>query len=87
MDGFEIAHYNLELDYDRLVDYAIRLGMPTIKRVGWALEAVGADPDIWRPLAEIPTESFRNLNPTWPRGGVHNRRWMVRENIRAEVLL
>ena len=86
MDGFEIAHYNLELDYDRLVDYAIRLGLPTIKRVGWALDAVEADPEVWRPLAEIPTKSFRNLNPTWPRGGVRNRRWMVRENIRAEVL-
>lgn len=81
MEGFEIAHFNLDLDYSRLVDYATRLGVAAAKRVGWALEAVGVEDGVLQPLADMPTKSYRNLDPTEPREGRCNSRWMVRENI------
>ena len=81
MEGFEEAHYSLDLDQERLIGYAIRLGVPAAKRMGWALEAVGVAAELLRPLAEIPTGSYRNLDPTLPRRGRCNNRWMVRENI------
>ena len=81
MEGIEIAHFNLDLDHRRLIDYAMRLGLSTAKRVGWALDAIGVSEDILRPLADVRTKSYRNLDPTLPRRGRHNSRWMVRVNV------
>ena len=73
------------LDIERIARYATRLGAATVKRLGWVLEYHGADsPSIDR-LASLPVKGYRMLDPTGPRRGPCNSRWMVQENLPGMV--
>ena len=73
------------LDIERISEYAVRLGVTTAKRLGWVLEAHGvASPELDR-LAALPRKGYHNLDPTGPRRGPWNRRWMVQENLPGMV--
>lgn len=75
-----------ELDLDRLVDYAGRLGVAAVvRRLGWLLERLGA-PEAARArlhaqlaarAGEVP------LDPTRPERGPRSRKWGVIENLDA----
>ena len=69
------------LDIERITEYAIRLGVTTAKRLGWALEAQGVLPFELEKLAALPIKGYRKLDPTGPRKGPCNGRWMVQENL------
>jgi predicted transcriptional regulator of viral defense system len=73
------------LDLDRIVAYALRLDNATVKRLGWVLEHQGVDPGRLEPLLRVPIKGYRTLDPTGPRKGPCNRRWMIQENLPGKV--
>jgi predicted transcriptional regulator of viral defense system len=74
-----------ELDVKQIVEYACRLDTATAKRLGWVLESQGVDPAFLEPLSGIPIKGYRKLDPTGPRKGSCNRRWMIQENLPGKV--
>jgi len=73
-----------ELDLENLAQYALRYGKASVaKRLGWALDRLGAPRRVTAPLAKLPMDGVRVLDPTRPRGGIYNERWMVQENLGA----
>ena len=70
-----------QLDFGLIAEYAVRLGMTTAKRLGWALEAQGVTSRELERLAALPIKSYCKLDPTGPRRGPCNNRWMVQENL------
>ena len=69
------------LNAERITEYAIRLGVTTAKRLGWVLEAQGVGKSRLRTLASLPIRGYRKLDPTGPRTGPCNSRWMIQENL------
>jgi len=73
-----------EFDLEKLAQYALRYGKASVaKRLGWALDRLGAPRRVTAPLAKLPMDGVRVLDPTRPRGGRYNERWMVQENLSA----
>ena len=74
------------LNTERIAEYAVRLGVTTAKRLGWVLETQGvAGPEIDE-LATLPAKGYRPLDPTGPRKGPCNGRWMVQENLPGMIV-
>ena len=69
------------LSTERITEYAIRLGVTTAKRLGWVLEAQGVGESRLKTLASLPIKGYRKLDPTGPRTGPCNSRWMIQENL------
>jgi predicted transcriptional regulator of viral defense system len=69
------------LDVKRIIEYACKLDTATAKRLGWVLELQGVDLASLEPLANLPISGYRKLDPTGPRKGPCNRRWMIQENL------
>ena len=69
------------LDIKRISQYAPLLGAATVKRLGWTLEYHGNDSPSIDQLASLPVKGYRMLDPTGPRRGPCNSRWMVQENL------
>ena len=74
-----------QLDMDRIIQYAFRLGTTTAKRLGWVLEGQGVDSPKTAVLAALPVKGYRKLDPSGPRKGPCNKRWMVQENLPGMV--
>ncbi|MFP4083155.1 MAG: type IV toxin-antitoxin system AbiEi family antitoxin [Candidatus Aminicenantes bacterium] len=74
-----------DLNIERIVDYAIKIDTATAKRLGWVLEYMKIDPDYFEPLIALPIKGYRKLDPTGPRKGPRNSRWMIQENIPGKV--
>jgi len=70
-----------QLDAKRIIEYALRLDAATAKRLGWVLEELGHAPEQLDPLLAVPIKGYRRLDPTGPRRGACNRRWMIQENL------
>ncbi len=73
------------LDVDRVIEYALKLDAATAKRLGWVLDQQGTDSAILDRLAGIPVKGYRKLDPSGPRKGPYNRRWMIQENLPGKV--
>jgi predicted transcriptional regulator of viral defense system len=74
-----------ELDVERLVSYALRYGQDAaIKRLGYALEQLGADPEAICPLRDVPVRGYRLLDPQGPDRGPYVAAWRLRDNLKAE---
>jgi len=69
-----------QLDMERIVGYALRLDAATAKRLGWVLEEMGFTGEQLDALLAVPVKGYRRLDPTGPRRGPCNRRWMIQEN-------
>ncbi len=74
-----------DLSIERIIEYALNLNAATPKRLGWVLEHLGVDPAKCERLASLPIKGFRKLDPTGPRKGSYNKRWMVQENLPGKV--
>jgi len=74
-----------ELNLERIIDYALKLDAATAKRLGWVLEAQGVNPSDLERLATLPIKGYRKLDPTGPRKGHCNSRWMIQENLPGKV--
>ena len=76
LEAFE--RHRGRLRKDRIIDYARRLGVTCVKRLGWMLEQIGS------PAPELendPIRGYRPLDPTGPRLGRCNSRWNMIENL------
>ena len=69
------------LDVDRLIGYALKLDTATAKRLGWVLEHLGVESSRLERLAMLSIKGYRKLDPTGPRKGPYNGRWMIQENL------
>lgn len=76
-----------ELDVDRIVDYALKLDTATAKRLGWVLENQGISPKRLERLEALPVKGYRRLDPSGPRRGRCNNRWMIQENLPGKTNL
>lgn len=74
-----------QLDVERIVGYALRLDAATAKRLGWVLEELGFTEEQLHALRAVPVKGYRRLDPTGPRRGSCNRRWMIQENLPGKV--
>jgi predicted transcriptional regulator of viral defense system len=75
-----------ELNLEKLVEYSIRYGKASpAKRLGLALERLGAPPEFLDPLEQIPIKGFRLLDPIRPRRGPYDKRWMIQNNLLGET--
>lgn len=70
-----------DLDLQRIIEYALKLDAATVKRLGWVLEHLGVDLSKLERLAARPIKGYRKLDPTGPRKGSTNARWMIQENL------
>jgi predicted transcriptional regulator of viral defense system len=71
-----------ELDLEKLVGYSVRCGKASaIKRLGWALERLDSPQEFVDRLEKIPIKGFRLLDPTRPRRGPYEKRWMIQNNV------
>lgn len=83
--GLDILETHLaELDLVRLARYAEQLQVTAVvKRLGWALERLGASSEVLDPLRVYPARGDAPLDPGQPARGRHNRTWRVIENLHA----
>jgi len=79
LHAFEVWGNRLRID--RIIDYAPRLDAAVSKRLGWVLESQGVQAGQLRPLKQLAIKGYRKLDPTGPRAGPLNRRWMIQENL------
>jgi len=73
------------LDVERIVAYALKIDAATVKRLGWVLEKQGVGCARLERLARFPVKGYRTLDPTGPRKGPCNRRWMIQENLPGRI--
>jgi len=83
LHAFQLRH--TQLDHARIVDYALRFDVATAKRLGWVLEQPGEEMPMLDPLLKLPATAYTKLDPTGPRAGTRNRRWMIQENLPGKV--
>lgn len=70
---------------ERITEYALKLDAAAAKRLGWVLEHQGINPSKLERLATLPIKGYRKLDPTGPRKGPCNARWMIQENLPGKV--
>ena len=74
-----------ELDVDTLARYALRYDVGAlIKRLGWALETLGAPEETVAPLRTYPIQAYSQLDPTRPAGGETITAWQLYHNLELE---
>jgi len=74
-----------KLDKDRIIRYALKLDAATAKRLGWILERQGVDRARLEPLHKVPIKGYRVLDPSGPRQGPCDARWMIQVNLPGKV--
>jgi predicted transcriptional regulator of viral defense system len=83
LHAFEVR--GADLDLQRIIEYACKLDAATAKRLGWVLEHQGVDLSKLERLAALPIKGYRKLDPTGPRKGPTNARWMIQVNLPGKV--
>lgn len=73
------------MDLARIIDYALKLDAVVAKRLGWVLENQSVASDLLEPLLKKQVKDYRSLDPTGPRKGPCNRRWMIQENLPGRI--
>ena len=74
-----------KLDVERIIQYALKLDTATAKRLGWVLERQGIASDRLEPLRSVPIKGYRVLDPSGPRHGPYEARWMIQVNLPGTV--
>jgi predicted transcriptional regulator of viral defense system len=99
LDGLSIPHYcgdfaevlhafrarGERLNRKKIIECACRLDAATAKRLGWVLESQDVDPASLEPLLGLIIKGYRKLDPTGPRRGPCNSRWMIQENLPGKI--
>jgi len=78
--------YFSKLDLNKMVDYSLRLDIAVVKRLGWVLERLGAENSILQRLEAVSIKGYRTLDPSGPRKGHCNKRWMIQENLPGKLI-
>lgn len=81
--GLETLEAHLHrLELNTLTKYALRYDVgATIKRLGWALEILGAPESAVAPLRAYPLQAYSQLDPTKPSGGEAITGWQLYNNL------
>jgi len=74
-----------KLEVERIVQYALKLDAATVKRLGWVLQQQEVESGRLEPLRQVPIKGYRVLDPTGPRRGPCDPRWMVQVNLPGKV--
>ena len=74
-----------KLDLERIIRYALKLDAATAKRLGWTLERQGVDGARLELLRKVPVKGYRVLDPSGPRQGPCDTRWMIQVNQPGKV--
>jgi len=74
-----------KLDLERIIGYALKLDAATAKRLGWILERQGVDGAQLELLRKVPVKGYRALDPSGPRQGPCDTRWMIQVNLPGKV--
>ena len=80
MKAFSMAD---ELNMDKLIDYAIKMGGAVVKRLGVILDMHGIDS---KPLKDHVSGSYAVFDPTRERRGRYNSKWKIVVNLSEEKL-
>lgn len=83
LHAFEVR--GSKIDLERIIGYAHKLDAATAKRLGWVLERQGIDGARLEPLRKVPVKGYRVLDPTGPRQGSCDARWMIQVNLPGKV--
>ena len=83
LHAFQLRRPKLEVE--RIVGYALKLDAATAKRLGWILERAGIAPKRLKRLLAVPIKGYRVLDPTGPRRGPCDPRWMVQMNLPGKL--
>ena len=83
LHGFELRAP--KLDVERIISYALKLDAATAKRLGWILERQGVAAERLASLQQLPIKGYRVLDPTGPRHGRCDARWMIQVNLSGTV--
>ncbi|MFQ5804741.1 MAG: type IV toxin-antitoxin system AbiEi family antitoxin domain-containing protein [Candidatus Methylomirabilales bacterium] len=83
LHAFEI--YGSKLYLERIIHYAPKFDAATVRRLGWILERHGVASARLEPLRMLPVKGYRVLDPTGPRRGPCDARWMIQVNLPREV--
>lgn len=83
LHAFEV--HAADLNLEQIIEYALRLDATTAKRLGWVLEGQAIAASKLERLATLPIRGYRKLDPTGPRKGPYNRRWMIQENLPGRI--
>jgi predicted transcriptional regulator of viral defense system len=73
------------LDLERIIEYALKLDTAVAMRLGWVLEHFGVEPKKLSRLRRRPVKGYRPLDPSGPRKGACNARWMIQENLPGQL--
>lgn len=74
-----------DLDLEKIIWYAVRLDGATARRLGWVLEHLGLKSPGFERLLSVPVKGYRTLDPTGPRRGPCDRRWMIQVNLPGRI--
>jgi len=74
-----------KLELNKMVDYAIKLGVFIAKRLGWILEKLEVEDSLLKKLEVVPIKGYRLLDSGGPSKGPYNKRWMLQENLPGKV--
>lgn len=74
-----------KLDLEGIIEYALSLDSATAKRLGWILEQQGIESLRLERLRAISIKGYRVLDPTGPRRGQCDKRWMIQVNLPGKV--
>ena len=74
-----------DLDLEKIIGYAIRLDGATARRLGWVLEHLGVESPRLDRLLSVPVKGYRILDPTGPRRGPCDNRWMIQVNLPGRI--
>lgn len=78
----------LNINYDTLLDYAIRFdSQAVIKRLGFLLELLQINTDIIDELQHMKTASYVMLDTELPKSGKYISRWSIKQNVDSETIL
>ena len=82
-EGIGILQSTLDSLYvEKLVEYALRTRTVAVaKRLGWALAQAGTNDERLKPLARLESSGYHLLDPTRPRAGLRDKRWMIQNNL------
>ena len=74
-----------QLDLDRIISYALKFDVSVAKRLGWVLERQNVRLTTLEQLAALPVKGYLMLDPSGPRRGPINHRWLVKENLPGRI--
>ena len=81
-----LDEHRASLDLPKLIRYAVELHVAAVaKRLGWALETIGAEQEVLAPLLAVPVQATQLLDPTREARGRVIARWKLQDNLAAPV--